>query len=207
MPELTKESIALFGYLLPGLLAAWVLYGLTSDPKPSQVERIIQALIFTFIVHVLLVPLQWSLQFLGALVGTLRPWDETSRDLARLILALSLGLVLAIYTNTDTIHTWLRTKGLTTRTAYPSEWFSVLARTVTFVVLHMHDERRLYGWPKEWPNEPDKGHFFILFPSWIQEDGSQLELEGVHGLLVASKDVKWVEFVGQPQRESSAQGK
>jgi hypothetical protein len=207
MPELSKDSIALIGYLLPGLLAAWVLYGLTSDPKPSQLERVIQALIFTFLVHVLLPPLQWSLQWIGSVLGALRPWDDNARDLARLLLALVLGLVLAIYTNTDAVHSWLRSKGLTTRTAYPSEWFSVLSRTVTFVVLHMHDERRLYGWPKEWPNEPDKGHFFILFPSWIKEDGSQLELPGVHGLLVASKDVKWVEFVGQPQGETDAEGK
>lgn len=207
MPELSKESIALFGYLLPGFLAAWVLYGLTSDPKPSQFERVIQALIFTFLVHALLAPVQWALQWIGSTVGALRPWDDVSKELARLSLALLLGLVLAIYTNTDALHAWLRDRGLTTRTAYPSEWFSVLSRTVTFVVLHMHDERRLYGWPKEWPNEPDKGHFYIMFPSWIQDDGSQLDLPGVQGLLVASKDVKWVEFVAQTEGVPYAQGK
>lgn len=206
MPELTKESIALFGYLLPGFLAAWVLYGLTSDPKPSQFERVVQALIFTFLVHALLPPLQWTLQWIGSHLGALRPWDDISRDIARLSLALFLGIVLVVYTNTDALHSWLRERGLTTRTAYPSEWFSVFSRTVTYVILHLQDERRLYGWPKEWPNEPDKGHFYIMFPSWINDDGTQLELPGVQGLLVLSKDVKWVEFVGQPQEESNEKG-
>jgi hypothetical protein len=204
MPELSRESVALFGYLLPGFLAAWVLYGLTSDPKPSQFERVVQALIFTFVVHAFLYPVQAFLEFLGAHVIVFRAWDEVSRDLARLFLALLLGLTIAIYTNTDAVHRWFRARGLTTRTSYPSEWFSVFSKTVTYVVLHLQDERRLYGWPKEWPNEPDKGHFFIMKPSWIQPDGSQVELEEVNGLLVAAKDVKWVEFVGIPQGASDA---
>jgi fructose-specific phosphotransferase system IIC component len=115
MPELSKESVALFGYLLPGFLAAWVLYGLTSDPKPSQFERVVQALIFTFVVHALLSPLQSLLTFVGEHAAVLRPWDDTSRDIARLVLALLLGLILAIYTNTDAVHRWFRDRGLTTR--------------------------------------------------------------------------------------------
>ena len=204
MPELSKESVALFGYLLPGFLAAWVLYGLTSDPKPSQFERVVQALIFTFVVHALLYPFRAGLEFIGDHLVSLRPWDDASRDLARLFLALLLGLVLAAYTNTDSVHRWFRDQGLTTRTSYPSEWFSIFSKTVTFVILHLTDERRLYGWPKEWPNESEKGHFFIMQPSWVQSDGTQIELTNVHGLLVASKDVKWVEFVGTPEGEGYA---
>lgn len=199
MPELGKDSVALFGYLLPGFLAAWVLYGLTSDPKPSQFERVIQALILTFIVHVLTPLVQSGLLFIGENGAAIRPWDNNARELAKLALALLLGLILAIYTNTDALHKWLREKGLTTRTSYPSEWFGVLSNTVTFVILHLQDGRRLYGWPKEWPIESEKGHFFIMEPSWIEEEGKQLDLPNVYGLLVAAKDVKWVEFIGLPQ--------
>jgi hypothetical protein len=199
MPEIAKESIALFSYLLPGFLAAWVLYGLTSDIKPSQFERVIQALIFTFLVHAFIPIAQFILQFLGEKLIAFRPWDEIANNLTKLALALLLGAVIAIYVNTDSLHEWLRNKGLTTRTSYPSEWFGVLSNNVTYVVLQLNDERRLYGWPKEWPNESDKGHFFILEPSWIQEDGNQINLPGVHGLLIAAKDVKWVEFMGKQE--------
>jgi hypothetical protein len=187
MPELAKDSIALFGYL-----------------QPSQFERVIQALIFTFLVHALLPLVQAALQFLGERFWSLRPWDDAARDLTKLILALCFGGLLAFYTNTDSLHQWLRAKGLTTRTSFPSEWFGVLSKTVTYVILHLNDDRRLYGWPKEWPNESDKGHFLILEPSWINEDGTQLELPGVHGLLIAAKDVKWVEFIGKPQQEQES---
>jgi hypothetical protein len=204
MPELAKESIALFAYLLPGFLAAWVLYGFTSDPKPSQFERVIQALIFTFLVHATLPFVQFFLEYTGQKLFVVRPWDKVAEELTKVFIAFALGSILAFYTNNDAIHEWLRAKGLTTRTSFPSEWFGVFSRTVTFVVLHLNDDRRLFGWPKEWPNESDKGHFYIMDPSWILEDGTQLDLPGVEGILVATKDVKWVEFISQAKEQKNA---
>lgn len=198
MPELSKEAVALFSYLLPGFLAAWALYGLTSDPKPSQFERVIQALILTFAVHVTIPFVESALTFIGESTAALRPWDDVANNFAKATVALILGLLLAIYTNTDSVHKWFRGKGITTRTSYPSEWFGVFSTVVTYVVLHLNDGRRLYGWPKEWPNEPDKGHFFVMQACWISDDGTQTDLPDVHGILMPSKEVRWVEFVGKP---------
>ncbi len=66
-------------------------------------------------------------------------------------------------------------------------------------MLHFSDERRLYGWPKEWPTDPDKGHFYLMQPSWIREDETMFDVTGVEGLLVDVKDVKWVEFMHKSQ--------
>lgn len=204
MPEIAKESIALFAYLLPGFLAAWVLYGFTSDPKPSQFERVIQALIFTFLVHAILPVIQFSFEYAGQKLFFVRPWDNAAEELAKVFLAFALGAILAFYTNNDAIHKWLRKNNLTTRTSFPSEWFGVFSETITFVVLHLNDDRRLFGWPKEWPNEADKGHFYIMDPSWVLEDGKELKLPGVEGILVAAKDVKWVEFISPAKEQKDA---
>ena len=39
-------------------------------------------------------------------------------------------------------------------------------------------DRRLNGWPKEWPIEPNGGQFYIMLPSWMRDDCKQLELTG-----------------------------
>lgn len=204
MPELAKDTISLLSYLLPGFLAAWVLYGLTSNPKPSQFERIIEALILTFFIHVMLPVAQGVLVFLGKIIFALRPWDSTSQNLCKLILAIATGVLLAIYTNNDGAHKWLRRLGITTRNSFPSEWVNIFSRKITYVVLHLKDGRRLYGWPREWPNQHDKGHFYIQEPSWILQDGSQITLENVDGLLVSSSTVEWVEFMVPPQEQQDA---
>jgi hypothetical protein len=162
--ELAKDAVAVLAYLLPGFLAAWIFYGLTSHPKPSQFERVVQALIFTFLIHALIPIARWALELVGKYVA-LHSWDDSAEALTSVVLATLPGTVLAYFTNTDSAHKWLRDKGFTTRTSHPSEWFGVFSQKVTFVILHLNDGRRLYGWPKEWPTEPDKGHFYIMLPS------------------------------------------
>lgn len=194
--ELAKDFVVLLTYLLPGFLAAWVFYGLTSHPKPSQFERVVQALIFTLIIQTLVPLCRGVLEATGA-VWSIRPWDRASESLTSVVLAFMFGAALAYFTNTDSVHNWLRRRGFTTRTSHPSEWYCVLAEKVTFVILHLCDGRRLYGWPKEWPVESDKGQFYIMLPSWIQEDGSQIDLPQLDGLLISAKDVRWVEFIAK----------
>jgi hypothetical protein len=202
MPELAKDTVTLFGYLLPGFLAAWILYGLTSNPKPSQFERVVQALILTFLVHAALPIVEYLLIACGKVVVTVRPWDEYAIQSTKLCVAIFLGVVLAYYTNTDSIHSWLRDRGFTTRTSYPSEWFGVFSQQVSYVVLQLQDGRRLYGWPKEWPADSLTGHFYVMQPSWIKDDGKTLDLPTTNGILISAKDVKWVEFIDAPKEIS-----
>lgn len=192
--ELPQDVVLVLTYLLPGFLSAWIYYGLTSHPKPSQFERTVQALIFTFIVQLIVPLVAWFLIAAGRFVS-FREWDKASEVLASGIVAIALGALLAWATNSDTIHKWLRQRGFTTRTSHPSEWFCVFSQNVTFVVLHFCDGRRLYGWPKEWPIQPDSGQFYVMLPSWIGIDGAEIALTGVDGVLVNARDVQWVEFV------------
>lgn len=198
MPELSQETSALLHYLLPGLLAAWVFYGLTSHTKPSQFERVIQALIFTFLVQAILPVVRWSLELIGTRFAV-RPWDGASETLASAFIAVLLGASLAYLTNKDSFHKWIRAKGFTTRAAHPSEWHGVLSERQNHVVLHLADERRLSGYPQIWPSEPEKGHFFIVRPAWLSETGEHSLLNGIEGLLINTKDVKWIEFINQPK--------
>ena len=45
----SSETVTVLTFLLPGFVAAAIFYSLTSHPKPSDLERVIQALIFTVI--------------------------------------------------------------------------------------------------------------------------------------------------------------
>ena len=197
---ITKEAIGLIAYLLPGFVAAWIFYALTSHPKPSQFERTVQAIIFTFAIQVTLPAVRWILFLVGGFVA-LGKWDEEARQAVSLVLALFLGFVLAYYTNSDKLHRFLRKLKITNRTSHPSEWYCVFSEKVTLVILHLIDGRRLYGWPKEWPIEPGKGQFYMMIPSWIDENDNLIDLPQLDGILISAKEVKWVEFL-QPVGES-----
>jgi hypothetical protein len=194
MPELSKDAISLLTYLLPGFLAAWVFYGLTAHIKPSQFERTVQALIFTLFIHTLMPAVEWGLKGVGRHLP-LGSWGRSAELATSIYIATFFGLLLAYLANTDKFHKKLRDAGFSTRTSHPSEWFCVLSKKRSYVILHLNDHRRLYGWPKEWPAYPDNGFFYIIEPSWITEDNSILSLTVLDGLLINVRDVKWVEFL------------
>ena len=188
MPELSKDIVS---------LVAWVFYGLTSNKKPLQFERIVQALIFTLAVRVLVFVEYTVLEYLGNWI-VLRPWDSDADLTCSFLSAIALGLMIALTSNTDRFYKILRDNGLSSRSAHPSEWYGTLSELPRYVVLHLKDERRLYGWPKTWPSDPKNGHFFIITPSWIDE-GNDNPLESTEGLLINVVDVKWVEFLKEPE--------
>lgn len=192
--EPLKSLVDILVFLLPGFFAGWVFYGLTSHPKPAQFERLIQALIFTFIIQAIASPLKWEL-FFTAGESTLYGASPHYSMLITLAVALGLGFVFAFLANQDFIHKSLRRVGLTSRTSHPSEWFYVFSEKVTFVVLELCDGRRLYGWPKEWPIDPRQGQFYLMEPSWILEDNSVKEMPELDGILIPASEVRWVEFL------------
>lgn len=197
MENFAKDIISILQYLLPGFLAAWVFYGFTSFPKPSQFERIVQALIFTLIIQsIVFIEINTVLR-LGNILS-LGNCTKRFELLCSIITAFFLGAVFAYFTNNDKFHKLARNIGLTRETSYPSEWFGAFLKNVTYVVLHFEDERRLYGWPIEWPSEPEKGHFVLEQASWLGEDG-EIPITGVSSIMVNVKDVKWVEFMEKTQ--------
>ncbi|MBQ0760290.1 MAG: hypothetical protein KBT72_11590 [Zhongshania sp.] len=193
MENLASDLIQLLRYLLPGFLAAWVFYGFTSFVKPSQFERVVQALIFTLIVQV-------GVYFYKAMVFYLSKywvlglWGTDIELVASVVIAATLGFLFAYFANNDKFHSVIRKVGASKETSYPSEWYGEFSNKVTYIVLHLDGERRLYGWPKEWPSNPEKGHFSIEQASWLN-DGKETPLTGVKTILIPARDVQMVEFM------------
>lgn len=176
-------------FLLPGFVAAAVFYWLTSIPKPRVFERVVQALVLTAIVQssawLMLEPLTKHISALARPPG---------KDAFTVLLAAGIGLLFAVAVNQDWVHRVLRGVGMTRENSYKSAWRSTFSSRTDYVVLHLSDGRRLYGWPAEWPNRADEGHFKITEAEWLASCGERTGNEASAILLPAS-DVRMVEFV------------
>lgn len=189
MPEWdAKEIVHLFYVLLPGFVTAWIFYGLTAHPRLDWFERLVQALIFTVIVQALVYLLRLAIHGRD-------PWTAETNLSWSLVLAVVLGIALSAAANTNWVHEQLVKWKVTKRTSYPSEWYSAFCREERYVTLHLIGNRRLFGWPAEWPDRPDKGHFVIEDAEWLLSDGERATLHNVHKVVVAADQVEMVEFV------------
>lgn len=193
MDTLTPDIIAVLQYLLPGFITAWIFYAFTSYIKPSQFERVVQALIFTLIIQVITFLFKELLIYIGN-YWSVAEWRESFNLIWSVVFAIILGFVFSYYSNNDKLHKFLRDKNITRETSYASEWFGAFLKNVTYIVLHLKDGRRLYGWPIEWPTDPKNGHFVIEQASWLEEN-NEIELEGVNQVLIDTSQVELVEFM------------
>ena len=189
---ISTGMIAILAYLLPGLVAAATFYALTSHPKPGTFERIVQALIFTV---------------LAQIIADQLPLDDHPQSwhiIASVGSAIFLALLATYFSNNDTLHRILRKLKVTKETSHPSEWYSAFARKdPRYVVLHLKDRRRIYGWPEEWPGQPDRGHFRIAEPEWLDSGKTEGE-PTVEWILIPAEEVRMVEFLPEHRIEQGA---
>ena len=189
----SSETVRILIFLLPGFVAAAVFYWLTSHPKPGAFERIVQALIFTILVQAVVKIFVFAMEG----VGWTFSWDETGHLVFSTSAAIGFGLVAAYTLNKDIPHRYMRRMGVTRENSYPSQWYSAFDRHADcYLVLHLKGERRLYGWPTEWPSRPDEGHFLIEEVEWLH-GGERTPAEGIAGMLVPVSEVEMVEFLAQ----------
>lgn len=192
MENVNSELIPVLQYLLPGFVSAWIFYGLTAYPRPSPFERVIQALILTFIIRGVTEILETYLNI------------QSSSFILSLSLALFFGILFSYSANNDKFYRLLRHLKITKETSYPSAWFSAFSDNITYVVLHLKDTRRIYGWPKEWPNDPRDSHVLLQHACWlIEENGESKEvpLDDLEGILIDSANIEIVEFVKKTEEK------
>jgi hypothetical protein len=84
----------------------------------------------------------------------------------------------------------------THRTSHPSEWFSAFSNhNRRYVILHLKDGRRLFGWPDEWPDACDRGHFVVSECEWLLPTGERAPFHQVESMLIPATSVEFVEFL------------
>ena len=188
----SSETISVLVFLLPGFIAAGIFHSLISNPKPSGFNVVIQSFVLTIFVHLIAQPFFWVISHTG--------WDVHSDQFVEIfILALVsvvFGLVFASIWNADTLHRLLRRWKITRQSSYQSAQYSAFAHHGDcYVVLHLKRQRRLYGWPEEWPSRPEDQHFLIEECEWLGDDNDRTPLEGVSHVLVSASEVEMVEFL------------
>lgn len=196
MIDISSEVVGIIYYLMPGFITAWIFYGLTAHRRLSPFERTVQALIFTALVRALLLPLKGILVVIGTWTPlTIGDWTSNVEFVFSVVIAIVLGHVVAFAANRNAYHQKLYEWGITSRTSYPSEWYSTFTRCRQYITLHLNGQRRLMGWPYEWPDHPDTGHFVIQEPTWILDDNTEIPVLTDEFILVPAASVEMVEIL------------
>jgi hypothetical protein len=109
--------------------------------------------------------------------------------------AVLVGLTFGAGANLDLFHRVLRWFRMTRKTSFPSEWCSTFNRHKRYIILTLKDQRRVYGYPVEFPDQGDQGHFVLCDAEWLLETGDPIKLATVELLMIAADQVEFIELM------------
>ena len=199
MESISVDVINLLKFLLPGFMAAWIFYSLTSFSKPSQFERVVQALILTFIIQSVTSSIKLLFIFIGKNTtynyGT---WDTSTSVIWSMIIAIFTGLLFSYISHTDKLHCLLRKLNITKRTSYQCEWLKTSKWHNAPVTLTLKNGKRIHGWAREWSSSTEStGHVVLEKASWINKHTNKYNDLTSEFIMLKAIDIDFVEFYPQ----------
>lgn len=201
----SSDVLVVLNYLLPGLVATWIFRRLTPHDKPKDLEAITEALLFTAAVQPILLVVEGGSTWVGVHLFSIGPWTDKGAFVLSVILGLAVGSVAGTAANHDVVHRYLRRFKLTKQTSFPSEWYRQQFCEERWMILTMRNGDRLRGWPREFPNSPDRGHFSLRHAAWLLTNGDLRPLEFTECILVPAAEVLYLEVLQFPSEYKSEQ--
>ena len=192
------EAFGLLLVLLPGLLCAYVVQALAVRRKQSEVEKVVEALIFSFILYLFTLP--WFDYGLPV------SWRETSSNefhiqlhwgqLAVLgVLSVAAGILYAASINHDWLLRVCRRLRITERTARNTIWNVVFGQIAGWVQVGLIDGKIVKGWLTYYSDDPEEASLFIEQAAWISEDGIEDLIHGPGVLITKEMKIEYVVFL------------
>lgn len=208
--NITLETINILFFLIPGLCASFIIDTIIVRKELTTISRIIEALIFTFLIYVILsfitnIELFATLKIIDGEI-LLKFTNDKIFLLSLIILTLILPILIGKVLHSDLHMSLLRTLKITDKTSRDTTWQDVFIEQKRNIVIHLKDERRIFGWPMYYSNLPENGFVYLWNPSWIDFENKYIDCK-THGILIKSDDIYFVEFLHDQIESNNSKNK
>jgi Family of unknown function (DUF6338) len=201
--------------LLPGFLAARIEQRLTVNPKQTEFDKTIEALLYSFFIYLVFTAIFHSLpvSLKAEKVGETIHYSIVANALRLALLpliALALSGVVSFAANNDYFGRIFRGLRVTRRTWRSSTWADVFHNFGGVVQVELLDGRCVLGWLKFFSDRPEDGTVFLERAAWVNADGGLEEIQGPGILLTQQSGIRSVMFLNasteQPASPKSPMG-
>jgi hypothetical protein len=200
MPD-KLEALGIFLILLPGFCSAYVIQHLCVRRKQSDLDKVVEALLFSLLLYLatlplfgFVLPLSWHPATTPQ--GTVYTIAIHYKHLAVLfLLAIAVGVVYAFNINRDWALRPFRRIGLTDRTARSSVWNDAfLDIPGCYLQVELSDGRTVVGYLRYYADDPDEASIFLEDAAWLTEE-DQIPIEGPGILITKEAKVVFISFL------------
>ncbi len=184
--------------LLPGFLCARIVQTLFVRPQQTELDKIIEALLYSFIIYVL-----FALTFQTVKINAL----SRMHLIVLTVYSAGIGLFTAASLTNDWAGRLLRRLRVTQRTSNSSVWNDTFRTYGGYVLVELTDGRLIVGWVRYFADREEHASLFLEDAAWIDSDGKRTKIEGYGILLTRDSGIKNIMFVRGEVGSSVAQAK
>jgi hypothetical protein len=199
----TTEALGVLLLLLPGFSCAYIVQRLAVRPKQTELDKVIEALLFSLILYLIAspffnysLPLSWQRK-------TVEGIEQYTFQLnwpylvVLAALALATGILYSASLNHDWLLRLLRKWSITQRTARSSIWNDAFQDIPSsFVLVQLSRDRSIIGYLRYYSDEPEDSSLFLEDAAWIvDEKGTQSPIDGPGILLTKQAGIESVSFL------------
>ncbi len=187
----TIQALDIFLILLPGFACAYIVQQLAIRPKQTELDKVIEALLLSFVIYFCTVPF-FGFSFV---VG----WKE---PVALTLGAMALGILYAANINHDWVLTFLRKIHVTERTSRTSIWGDTFQKFGGTVQVGLADGRTVIGWVRYYSDDPADASIFLEEAKWVNQRGKGIPINGPGILLLRDSGIQYVMFLQNENAET-----
>jgi hypothetical protein len=206
MKDISLGAVAVLVVLLPGFFAARLVQSLTNRKKQSDFDKVVEALVYSFVVYVLYslwgfgLPIEWSLWRDPTGIDHYLVNLHSNELLGIGGISLVLALLLAAVGNHDLSGKFFRFLSITRNTARPTIWSDAFHEYQGFVQVELKDGRHVIGWVLRYSGDPEQSTLFLSHAHWHDVDYGNVPIPGKGILLTKSTGIKYVMFLDTPKK-------
>jgi hypothetical protein len=191
------EALAILFVLLPGFTCAYITQQLAARRVQTEVEKVIEAVILSFVLYLITLPffgytlpLSWQV---GS-DGSYRVTAHFAQLLTLLIVSIALGILYAASINHDWLMSLLRKARVTERTARTAIWNDAFQELSGFVQVGSKDGSQLLGWVRYYSDDAGDPSLFLEQAAWVDGD-REVPIDGPGILVTKDSGIETVTFL------------
>ncbi len=207
----TVVALQILLILLPGFTAAYIVQLLATRAKQTDLEKIIEALLFSFLIYVSYGLIRHN----GMPVGIIHTASGDTFQFHRINLVWLTGLsfffalLMILYVNKDgaSFFRWVRLTERTSRNSIWNDTFQDVQQVVdpqagSIVEVELGDGRRIMGAVKFYSDTAEECSVFLQSAAWISEDEqAEIPIRGPGILLTSNAKIISVSFLDPPAQQ------
>ncbi len=190
-----KDIIPILLFLLPGFLTTKVISLLAVRRESDSFDKVIQAFVFTFVNMLCFSVVRWILEHLSGLRFDRVDFYTTANLILMVSCSVGIGLACSWEINNEPLLKKLRSWGLTKKTYKPGVWMETFQHVERYVVVHLVDGRRVYGFPRFYSDRDGERSLFLENASWLNDQNDLLNQTRMSIFLDEKSGILLIEFV------------